>query len=102
MDQPASMGHGILRSNPLNSPLGDSLLHNTMIPFNAMNLNPYTFAGDIGCMIANPGRNMLSLMTNLNENARGRELVMTNGPMFAYQAGRNKMPTITPSLLGKS
>ncbi len=94
---------GPLTNNPLLCPLDEypNPTWNTTRGYNDMNLNPYTFGGNICGMIPNPGRGQISQLTNLRENLPGRHLVMTNKASIVNAMNRARIPRVKASMLGK-
>jgi hypothetical protein len=94
---------GPLSNNPLNCPLSDypNPTWNTTTGYNSINLNPLTFGGNIGASIPNPGRGIISQLTNLQENLPARHLVMSNRASVVGALNRARIPRLKPSTLGK-
>lgn len=96
---------GPLSNNPLLCPLDeypDPSVNTTTTGYNDLNLNPYTFAGNICGSIPNPGRGQISQLTNLRENLPGRHLVMSNKASIVSAMNRARIPRVAPSMLGKN
>lgn len=89
-------------SNPLNRPLSldPNPTWNTQKGYNSLNLNPYTFNGNIGDSLPVIGRNVVSQMTNL-ENMPQRHLVMTNKPQIRNVQMKRAIPRLPVNKLGK-
>jgi hypothetical protein len=83
--------------NQCMAPIRNQTQSTTVTQYNASNLNPRTYqGGNVKAMIPyGYARGQLSLLTNLEENAPGEMLIMSNAPVF-QQVARQERPAFVP------
>ena len=86
---------------PTMAPIRNQTQATTIETFNAANLNPRTYqGGNIKAMIPyGYARGQLSLLTNLEENAPGEPLIMSNARVFQQVKLEETPQYVKPSTL---